>query len=74
MAGDFVKAIREKKIESVTNHYYPFSNKNVLQQGDLINELNIFLESYFLAFRKIVLVLRKQITGYNFWPFKIYLA
>ena len=74
MAGDFVKALREKKIESVTNHYYPFSNKNVLQQGDLINELNIFLESYFLAFRKIVLVLRKQITGYNFWPFKIYLA
>ena len=74
MAGDFVKALREKKIDSVTNHYYPFSNKNVLQQGDLINELNIFLESYFLAFRKIVLVLRKQITGYNFWPFKIYLA
>ena len=74
MAGDFVKALREKKIESVTNHYYPFSNKNVLQQGDLINELNIFLESYFLAFRKIVLVLRKQITGYNFWPFKISLA
>lgn len=74
MAGDFVKALREKKIESVTNHYYPFSNKNILLQGDLINELNVFLESYFLAFRKIVLVLRKQITGYNFWPFKIYLA
>ena len=74
MVGDFVKALRERKIESVTNPYYPFSNKNVLLQGDLINELNIFLESYFLAFRKIVLVLRKQITGYNVRPFKIYLA
>lgn len=74
MVGDFVKALRERKIESVTNHYYPFSNKNVLLQGDLINEVNIFLESYFLAFRTIVLVLRKQITGYNVWPFKIYLA
>ena len=71
--GDFLKALREKKTESVADHYYPFPNKNVLVQGDLINELDIFLESYFLAFRNIVLVLKEnQITDYNFWPFLIY--
>lgn len=60
MVGDFLKALREKKIESVADHYYPFSNKSVLVQGDLINELDIFLESYFLAFRNMVPVLRKK--------------
>lgn len=47
MVDDFVKSLREKERESVANCYYSFSNKNVLLQGDLINELDIFLESYY---------------------------
>lgn len=47
MGGDFLKALREKKIESVANHYCPIYNENVLLQEGLLNELDIFLESYY---------------------------
>lgn len=46
IGGDFLKPLREKKIELVEKLYNPFSNKNVLLLGDLLNSLDIFLESY----------------------------